>query len=100
MDSRMIIDADVLYEESFEKVLAFIEEKRYFQARDELLKFNAVDIAYMLEDVTAETDIDMTIILFRLLPKAVSAEVFSELSTDNQVEIVNAITDKEIDFIL
>lgn len=100
MDSRIIIDADVLFEESFEKVLAFIEEKRYFQARDELLKFNAVDIAYMLEDVTAETDIDMTIILFRLLPKAVSAEVFSELSTDNQVEIVNAITDKEIDFIL
>ena len=48
MDSRMIIDADVLYEESFEKVLAFIEEKRYFQARDELLKFNAVDICWKM----------------------------------------------------
>lgn len=100
MDNRILIDADILWEESFQKVLELIEEKRYFQARDELLKFNAVDIAYMLEDVTTETNIDMTIILFRLLPKAVSAEVFSELSTDNQVEIVNAITDKEIDFIL
>ena len=100
MDNRVIIDADALWEESFEKVLELLENKRYFQARDELLKFNAVDIAYMLEDITEETDIDLTIILFRLLPKDVSAEVFSELSTANQVEIVNVITDKEIDFIL
>ncbi len=100
MDNRVMIDADVLWEESFEKVLELIESKRYFLARDELLKFNAVDIAYMLEDITEETDIDLTIILFRLLPKDVSAEVFSELSTDKQIEIVNVITDKEIDFIL
>ncbi len=100
MDNRVIIDADVLWEESFEKILELLENKRYFQARDELLKFNAVDIAYMLEDIKEETDIDLTIILFRLLPKDVSAEVFSELSTDNQVEIVNVITDTEIDFIL
>ena len=73
MDNRVIIDADVLWEESFEKILELLENKRYFQARDELLKFNAVDIAYMLEDITEETDIDMTIILFRLLPKDVSA---------------------------
>ena len=100
MDNRVIIVADVLWEESFEKILELLENKRYFQARDELLKFNAVDIAYMLEDIKEETDIDLTIILFRLLPKDVSAEVFSELSTDNQVEIVNVITDTEIDFIL
>lgn len=100
MDNRVIIDADVLWEESFKKVLELTEEKKYFQARDELLKFNTVDIAYMLEDVSSEMDIDITIVLFRLLPKAVSAEVFSELPTDYQVEIVNAITDKEIDFIL
>ncbi len=100
MDNRTVIDADVLWEESFEKVLELAEEKRYFQARDELLKFNAVDIAYMLEDLSSEMEIDIAIILFRLLPKAVSAEVFSELATDYQVEIVNVITDKEIDFIL
>lgn len=100
MDNRLMIDADVLFEESLAKVLELVENKKYFQARDELLKFNAVDIAYMLEEVTEESEIDMTIILFRLLPKDVSAEVFSELSTDNQVEIVNAITEKEIDFIL
>lgn len=100
MDNRIMIDADILFEESLEKILDFLEGKKYFQARDELLKFNAVDIAELLEEITEETDIDMTIILFRLLPKAVSVEVFSELPTDDQIDIVNGITDKEINFIV
>lgn len=99
MDNRLM-DTDVLMEESLRKILELLQDKKYFQARDELLKYNAVDIAYLLEDITAETEIEMTVILFRLLPKDVSAEVFSELPTDNQIEIVNSITDKEIHFIL
>ena len=99
MDNIMM-DSDMLMEESLEKILELLENKKYFQARDELLKYNGVDIAELLEEVTKETDIDMTIILFRLLPKDVSVEVFSELPTDDQVEIVNGITDKEITFIV
>ena len=99
MDNRLI-DTDILMEESLQKILELLQDKKYFQARDELLKYNAVDIAYLLEDITTETEIEMTVILFRLLPKDVSAEVFSELPTDNQIEIVNSITDKEIHFIL
>ena len=95
-----MMDSDMLMEESLEKILELLENKKYFQARDELLKYNGVDIAELLEEVTEETDIDMTIILFRLLPKDVSVEVFSELPTDDQVEIVNGITDKEITFIV
>lgn len=99
MDNIMM-DSDMLMEESLEKILELLENKKYFQARDELLKYNAVDIAELLEEITEETEIDMTIILFRLLPKDVSVEVFSELPTDDQVEIVNGITDKEITFIV
>ncbi len=99
MDNIMM-DSDMLMEESLEKILELLENKKYFQARDELLKYNAVDIAELLEEVTEESEIDMTIILFRLLPKDVSVEVFSELPTDDQVEIVNGITDKEITFIV
>ncbi len=99
MDNIMM-DSDMLMEESLEKILELLENKKYFQARDELLKYNGVDIAELLEEVTEETDIDMTIILFRLLPKDVSVEVFSELPTDDQFEIVNGITDKEITFIV
>ncbi len=99
MDNKAI-DTDILMEESLEKILEFLEEKHYFQARDELLKYNAVDIAELLEEVTEEMEIEMTIILFRLLPKDTSVEVFSELPSDDQVAIVNGITDKEINFIV
>ena len=99
MDNR-VMDLDLLLDESLEKILKLIEEKKYFQARDELFKYNAVDIAELLEEITEETEIEMTIILFRLLPKDVSVEVFSELPSDDQVEIVNGITDKEINFIV
>ena len=91
MDNKAV-DTDILMEESLEKILEFLEEKRYFQARDELLKYNAVDIAELLEEVTEEMEIEMTIILFRLLPKDTSVEVFSELPSDDQVAIVNGIS--------
>ena len=94
------MDSDMLMEESLKKLLELLENKKYFQARDELLKYNAVDIAELLEEIPEETELDMTIILFRLLPKDVSVEVFSELPTDDQVEIVNGITVKEITFIV
>ncbi|MGN0660045.1 MAG: magnesium transporter [Emergencia sp.] len=99
MDNKAI-DTEILMEESLEKILELLEDKKYFQARDEILKYNAVDIAEMLEEITEETEIEMTIILFRLLPKDISVEVFSELPSDDQVAIVSGITDKEINFIV
>lgn len=100
MEAAKVIDRDVLIEEGLDKILGFLEEKKYFKARDELLKFNAVDIAELLEEVSEETDIQKTIILFRLLPKDISVDVFSELPPDDQVDIVNGITDKEIEYIV
>lgn len=100
MDYNLLFDPDDLMGESLEKILNLLEEKKYFQARDELLKYNAVDIAYLLEDITEETEIEMTVILFRLLPKDVTAEVFAELPSDDQLDIINSITDKEITFIV
>jgi len=97
---NLVMDKDLQIEESIEKILELLIEKKYFRARDELLKYNEADIAEMLEDITDETEIEMTVILFRLLPKDVSVEVFSYLPSDKQVEIVNGITDKEISFIV
>ena len=50
MDNRTL-DTDILMEESLEKIIEWLEEKKYFQARDELLKYNAVDIAELLEEI-------------------------------------------------
>ena len=99
MDPNMM-DTEVLMELAMDKILRYLEEKRFFKARDELLKFNAVDIAEMMEDIAEETDPEMAVILFRLLPKAVSVDVFSELPSDDQLDIINMITDKEISYIM
>ena len=95
-----ILDRDTLIDEALEKILDFLDKKQYFKARDVLLDFNAADIADIMEDVNDEVDIHMTVILFRLLPKDLAVEVFSYMSPEDQVNIVNAITDKEISFIV
>ena len=40
------------------------------------------------------------IILFRTLPKGASVEVFAHFDVDDQVEIINIITDPEIKYII
>ena len=67
---------------------------------DELLKFNEVDIAELLEDVMEEYDMQNAVILFRTLPKDISVEVFANFDVDDQVEIINIITDPEIKYII
>ena len=100
MENLTIADREMAMEESLDKIINLVLEKKYFLARDELLKYNAVDIAELLEEVTEEADIQATVILFRLLPKDVSVDVFSELPSDDQVDIVNSITDREIHYIV
>ena len=82
------------------KVIAFLDESAYFKARDILLEYNAVDIADMLEDILDDLGVEKVVIIFRLLPKDVSVDVFSYLDGDDQVEIVHAITDREISYIM
>lgn len=100
MEYNYLLEADEMFEESLEKILNLLDEKKYFLARDELLKYNSVDIAELLEEVTMEREIEKTVILFRLLPKDMSAEVFAELPSEDQVNIIASITDKEITFIM
>ncbi|TDP54550.1 magnesium transporter [Aminicella lysinilytica] len=95
-----IQDKDLMMDESIEKILELLEEKKYFSARDELMKYNAADIAEIIEEITDDSEIRMTVILFRLLPKDVLVEAFSYLPSDLQVDIVNEITDKEINYII
>ena len=81
-------------------MLDLLQEKSYFKARDEILKHNEVDISEILEEVLEELGLEKTIIIFRMLPKDVSVEVFSYLPSDDQVAIVQGITDREISYII
>ncbi len=88
------------FDEDIDKILELLEEKSYFKARDEILKYNEVDIGEILEEVLEELGVEKTIIIFRMLPKDVSVEVFSYLPSADQVEIVQGITDREISYII
>ena len=100
MESTNLIDQEQAFEESREKIFELLEEKKYFRCRDELLKFNAVDIMELLEEVMRKYDMQSAVILFRTLPKDISVEVFAHFDVDDQVEIINIITDPEIKYII
>ena len=97
---NMVPDMDQAYDESFIKIVEYLETKQYFKARDELLKHNEVEIAELLVDIRREFDLQRMVVLFRALPKDISVDVFAELSIDDQVDIINIITDPEIQYIL
>ena len=88
------------FDEDVERIIELLEEKSYFKARDEILKYNEVDIGEILEEILEELGVEKTIIIFRMLPKDVSVEVFSYLPSDDQVEIVQGITAREISYII
>jgi len=92
-------DREKLTEESISLIIELVEQKNYIKAREELLNFNEVDIAEILEDVMEITGVEKTIVLFRTLPKDISAEVFSYLDIEEQLTIINGITDKELHYI-
>lgn len=100
MENTNLIDNNQAFEEGREKIFELLGEKKYFRCRDELLKFNEVDIAELLEDVMEVFDLQSAVILFRTLPKDISVEVFANLDVDDQVAIINIITDPEIKYII
>ena len=83
-----------------EDILQLLEEKKYMAARQLLLENNAVDIAEVLEEIMDEMDVDRAVIMFRTLPKDISTEVFAYMNSEDQVDIMTAITDSEISYIM
>lgn len=79
--------------EEFENILLLIDEKKFVQVRDFIQEMNIVDVAELI--TTMEED-HRAIILFRLLPKEMAAEVFAYLDSDLQLMIVEKISDKEL----
>jgi Mg2+ transporter (mgtE) len=73
--------------------LGFLVGQRNFRALMKMLAtMNEVDIADFINNLPEAE----AVIIFRLLNKAVAADVFSELDPDSQRQLVEAINDKEI----
>ncbi|MDR2457873.1 MAG: magnesium transporter [Clostridiales Family XIII bacterium] len=82
------------------KVLDLLDAKKYLAVRDEIVKLNSADIAEILEETIDKLGIKTAVILFRLLQKDVAADTFTELEGDDQRAIIDAITDKEMHFLI
>lgn len=83
-----------------DEIIELLKQKRYAVVRSRLAETNVVDIAETLENINEELGLDKTILTFRLLPKDVSVEVFAYIDEDEQVDIINGITQHEIDYII
>ena len=77
-------------------ILELIEGKKYLQLKRILEEMNEVDVAEILGDL----DLHTALIIFRMLPKNLAVEVFAHFSVDQQRDLVNAMTDKELNFIM
>ena len=79
-----------------EFILGLIHQGRLADARNWITQKNVVDIASWLE----ELDENNLLVVFRLLPKDLAAEVFSYVSKEQQDFIIESITDREIKSII
>lgn len=75
-----------------ELVLELLENRQYKELKTELENMHPVDIAEMLE----ELDEKQVLLIFRLLGKDEAAETFTEMNSDMQEMLINALTDSEI----
>ena len=73
------------------ELIELVETKQYTRLRQELSDLNDADIAAFLEALEGE---DM-LKIFRILPKALAADVFSYLPIEDQQVIITSLSDKE-----
>ena len=74
-----------------------LASNKFSAVKEMLSEMNVVDIATMMEEFETE---EQQVRLFRLLPKQSSADVFSYLDNEIRTNIVNAITNKELSFLM
>lgn len=80
----------------YEKILDFLEARRFKQLKEELANYYPVDIAELLEEVEDK----QMIILFRLLGKEEGAETFTYMNSDLRETLINALTDSELEEVM
>ena len=75
-----------------EEAKELLRDKKYAQIRTIIQDERAADIADVLQDLPQ----DIFLILYRILPKELAAEVFVEMESSRQAFLINAFTDYEL----
>ena len=77
----------------YEALTAAFEGRKFADLRIKLLDMEPADIANYMEE---ELDEKEQLMFFRLLPKELASDVFIEIDSDTQEELIKAFTDKEL----
>lgn len=80
----------------FEQLHELLTQNRIRELREQLTELNIVDIAEFMEEIEESK----LLLVFRILPKELAAEVFAYLEADNQAKIVDSITNEELSFLV
>lgn len=80
------------HEFSFEEVLELLSQRKYAALRQLLREAEPADIAELFEEIPQSQHA----VVFRILPKELAAEVFVELETDWQQNLIGSFSDVEL----
>ena len=76
-----------------EQLMELVQNRQLRRLREILVEMNEVDIAGFLD----ELEVEQEILVFRLLPKELAAEVFAYLEdTEDQEKLIGALSDNEL----
>ena len=84
------------FEILLEQIIELAEKGEISALREMLSEINVVDVALLIEELETKNRLRT----FRVLPKDISAEVFSYLEPETQAELVRSITDAELERLL
>jgi magnesium transporter len=91
-EKRELLTLEFDEHERLRQARFLLENKRFAGLREMLSELNPADVALLLEEMPpAELPL-----LYRLLPKELAAEVFVEMSGDNQEALIKVFSDKEL----
>ena len=79
-----------------ENILELIENGKFLDARNEIIKMDAADVEVVLREIPN----DKMLRVFRMLPKTLAADTFAYMKSEDQQFIVESITDSEINKIM
>ncbi len=95
-ESNIYIFDEENIDELSEKLIELIKNRKFSEFRETVESIPAVDIALIFEYIEP----DSHVAFFRLLPKELASEVFVEIDSDMQEELINTFTDAELSAIL
>ena len=73
------------------KVLNLIEQGEHLEARNEIINMNVVDVAQLFEEI----DPKELLVVFRILPKDLSSDIFTHMTSELQEYVIDSFTDQE-----